>query len=47
MSRFVDCNYKILQIRSSYKQRAGAEEIDSLNRGIAKIPEQVMIPHLP
>ena len=40
MSRFANCNYQVLQIRSSYKQRLEQWRSTSLKLGIAKIPEQ-------
>ena len=43
MSRFANCNYQVLQIRSSYKQRLEQWRSTSLKLGIAKIPEQKLI----
>ena len=37
MSRFANCNYQVLQIRSSYKQRLEQWRSTSLKIGIAKI----------
>ena len=39
MSRFANCNYQVLQIRSSYKQRLEQWRSTSLKLGIAKFPE--------
>ena len=42
MSRFANCNYQVLQIRSGYKQRLEQWRSTSLKLGIAKIPEQTL-----
>ena len=40
MFRFANCNYQIFADQKQLQAKAGAEEIDPLNLGIAKIPEQ-------